>query len=67
MARVKIEFIFSHLSYEIKRAFIGTIKKNFPELQFDEQKIYKEFADTVSKECKKWENVPDDAVEKGDY
>jgi hypothetical protein len=67
MARIKLEDIFSHLGYEIKRSLTNTIKKEFPELEFDANKLYKEFLNNVGKESKKWEQVPDDAVEKGDY
>jgi hypothetical protein len=67
MARIKLEDIFSHLGYEIKRSLSNTIKKEFPELEFDQNKLYKEFLNNIGKESKKWEQVPDDAVEKGDY
>lgn len=67
MARIKLEDIFAHLGYEIKRSLTNTIKKEFPELEFDQNKLYKEFLNNVGKEAKKWEQVPDDAVEKGDY
>jgi hypothetical protein len=67
MARINLESIISHLGYEIKTAFANTIKKEFPDLKFDNNKLYKEFLSNISKESKKWEQVPDDAVEKGDY
>jgi hypothetical protein len=67
MARIRLEDIFKHLGYEIKRSLTGTLKKEFPTLEFDQNKLYKEFVETVGKETKKWEQVPDDAVEKGDY
>jgi hypothetical protein len=67
MARIKLDEIISHLGYEIKKSLTNTIKKEFPELEFDQNKLYKEFLNNISKESKKWEQVPDDAVEKGDY
>jgi hypothetical protein len=67
MARIKLEDIFKQLGYEIKRSLSNTIKKEFPTLEFDQHKLYKEFVDNIGKETKKWEQVPDDAVEKGDY
>ena len=67
MARIKLEDILAHLGYEIKRSLTNTIKKEFPELEFDQNKLYKEFISNIGKEAKKWEQVPDDAVEKGDY
>jgi len=67
MARIRLEDIFKHLGYEIKRSLTSTLKKEFPTLEFDQNKLYKEFVETVGKETKKWEQVPDDAVEKGDY
>lgn len=67
MARIKLEDILAHLGYEIKRSLTITIKKEFPELEFDQNKLYKEFISNIGKEAKKWEQVPDDAVEKGDY
>jgi len=67
MARIKLDEIFNHLGYEIKKSLANTIKKEFPNLEFDQHKLYKEFVENVSRESKKWEQVPDDAVEKGDY
>jgi hypothetical protein len=67
MARIKLEDIFVQLGYEIKRSLANTIKKEFPDLEFDQHKLYKVFVDYIGKETKKWEQVPDDAVEKGDY
>jgi len=67
MAKIKIEGVFKQLEYEIKRAFIKTIKKEFPDKEFDERRLYKEFADAVTGECKKWETVPDDVIEDARY
>ena len=67
MARIKLEDIISHLGVEIKAAFTNTIRKEFPDLEFDKNKLFKDFVNNIGKEAKKWEFVPDDAVEKGDY
>ncbi len=67
MAKIKIEGVFKELEYEIKKAFIKTIKKEFPEREFDERKLYKDFADAVTGECKRWESVPDDVIEREPY
>ncbi len=67
MARIKIDEIVKHLNYEIKRAFVKTIKQQFPDKQFDERELFNKFADYVAGECKKWEEVPDNFVEKGDF
>ena len=48
-------------------AFLKTVKTEFPESKFDDRELYKKFFDNVVNECKKWETVPDDIVEKGDY
>ncbi len=67
MAKIKIEGIFKHLEYEIKRALIKTVKKHFPEKEFDERVFYKDFAEAVTSECKRWESIPDDLVEREPY
>lgn len=67
MAKIKIEGVFKELEYEIKKAFIKTIKKEFPDREFDERKLYKDFADAVTGECKRWESVPDDVIEREPY
>lgn len=67
MAKIKIEGIFKQLEYEIKKAFIRTVKKEFPDKEFDERKLYKEFADAVVSECKRWESMPDDVIERELY
>jgi hypothetical protein len=67
MARVKIDEITKHLSYEIKKAFVRTVKQQFPDSEFDERELFNKFLDNVAGECKKWEVVPDNFVEKGDY
>ncbi len=67
MAKIKIEGVFKQLEYEIKKAFIKTIKKHFPDAEFDERAIYKDFAEAVASECKRWESIPDDLVEREPY
>lgn len=67
MAKIKIEGVFKHLDYEIKKAFIKTVKKYFPDKELDEKAIYKDFVDAVTAECKRWETIPDDLVEREPY
>jgi len=67
MAKIKVEGFFKQLDYEIKKAFLKTVKSEFPESKFDDRELYKKFFDNVVNECKKWETMPDDVVEKGDY
>jgi hypothetical protein len=67
MARVKMDEITKHLSFEIKQAFIKTVKQQFPNKAFDERELFNKFLDNVAGECKKWEFVPDNFVEKGDF
>jgi hypothetical protein len=67
MAKIKIEGVLKQLDYEIKRAFIKTVKKEFPDKEFDERKIYKEFVEAVLGECKRWESMPDDVIERELY
>ena len=67
MARVKIDEIVNHLGYEFKNALRKTVKIKFPDKEFDDRELFKKFVDTLSGECKKWEVVPDNFVEKGDY
>lgn len=67
MAKIKIEGVFKQLEYEIKKAFVKTIKKEFPDREFDERKLYKDFSDAVTGECKRWESIPDDLIEREPY
>jgi len=67
MAKIKIEGVFKQLEYEIKKAFVKTIKKEFPDREFDERALYKSFADAVVGECKRWESMPDDLIEREPY
>ncbi|MBN1633873.1 MAG: hypothetical protein JW917_06895 [Ignavibacteria bacterium] len=67
MAKIKIEGVFKQLEYEIKKAFIKTIKKEFPDKEFDERKLYKDFAEAVTGECKRWESIPEDLIEREPY
>ena len=67
MARIKIDEIVKHLGFEFKSSLKKTVKAQFPEKQFDDRELFNKFVDTLSGECKKWEVVPDNFVEKGDY
>ena len=67
MAKIKVEGVFKQLDYEIKRAFLKTIKAELPDAKFDDRELYKKFFDNVVNECKKWETMPDDIIETGDY
>lgn len=67
MTKIKIEGVFKQLEYEIKKAFIKTIKSEFPDKEFDERTLYKNFAEAVAGECKRWESIPDDLVEREPY
>jgi hypothetical protein len=67
MARIKIDEIVKHLGFEFKSTLKKTVKAQFPEKEFDDRELFIKFVDTLSGECKKWEVVPDNFVEKGDY
>jgi hypothetical protein len=67
MAKIKVEGVVKQLDYEFKKAFTKTIKTQFPESEFDERELYKTFFENLVNECKRWETMPDDVIEKGDY
>jgi hypothetical protein len=67
MARIKLEGILKHLNYEVKRALAETVRKEMPDAKFDEKDLSNKFIENVGKEIKRWETVPDDLIEKGDY
>ena len=67
MAKIKIEEIINHLGYEFKKVLSKTIKQEFPDVKFDEIALFNKFKSNVSVELKKWENIPDNLVEKSDY
>jgi len=63
MARVKIEDVVDHLSYEFRRALTDTIKKEIPDAEFNERQVFRTFKRNVYRKCNVWENVPDQYVE----
>ena len=67
MARIKIDEIVNHLCYVFKSTLKKVVKQQFPDKEFDDRELFKKFVDTLSGECKKWEVVPDNFVEKGDF
>jgi len=67
MAKIKIEDLVKHLGFEFKKALAKTVRKQIPEANFDERELFTSFLNSVSGEFKKWENIPDEIVEKGDY
>jgi uncharacterized protein (DUF433 family) len=64
MARIKVEDVLYHLDYDLKRALEATIKKHYPDVTVDRNRLYKTFLKEAYRKCSVWENVPDQLVEK---
>jgi len=59
MAKVMIEDIVDHLSYEMRRALEETFKTAAPSIPFDAYQLFREFVRNVGRKCSTWETVPD--------
>jgi hypothetical protein len=63
MARVKIEGILEHLDGELSRALDDTLRRAFPDLNFNARSLYRDFVRAADRKCSTWERVPDRYVE----
>jgi hypothetical protein len=63
MARVRIEEIVDHLSYDMKRALEDAVHRTLPDARFDRNHLFREFRRAVGRKCSTWEQVPDRYVE----
>lgn len=59
MARIKIEPIIDHLSYNIRGALKSAVRDTMGDISFDEYELFREFKRAVSRKCNTWERVPD--------
>lgn len=64
MAKVKIEEIVDHLSYEMRNALAEAVREHLPNATFDEDTLFQAFKSAVYRKCSTWENVPDRYVQK---
>ncbi|MDY0904533.1 hypothetical protein [Pedobacter sp. CFBP9032] len=64
MAKVKIEEIIDYIDTDIRKALSETIKKHFPNEDFNDREVFRTFKRMISRKCSSWENVPDGFVEK---
>jgi hypothetical protein len=62
MARIQVENVIDHLSYEMKRALKDAVKKTIPNANFSDQQLFRNFKRAVYRKCSQWENVPDHYV-----
>ena len=65
VAKVKIEEIVDHLSYEMRNALAEAVLEHLPNVTLDEDALFRTFKSAVYRKCSTWENVPDRYVEKG--
>lgn len=64
MAKIKVEDVVDHLDREFRGALKDTIEEMFPDLEFDDRELFREFKKKVYRKCSVWESVPDHLVEK---
>ncbi len=62
MAQVNIEEIIDHLDSDLRRALHDTLRHEFPDLEFDESRVFRQFVLQVGLKCSNWEWVPDQYV-----
>jgi hypothetical protein len=64
MARVKIEKIIEQLDSDLRKALRDAVRRVIPKVDFDERRLFREFARAVGRKCSTWETVNDSFVEK---
>ena len=64
MARIRIEDIVDHLDREFKEVLEDTIRKHFPSVSFNNDQLFRDFVRAIHGRCNRWENVPDQYVER---
>lgn len=64
MAKIKIEDVVDHLRREFTRALEATVKKHFPDAEFDSKELFKDFLKEVYRKCSIWEEIPDKLIDK---
>lgn len=64
MARVKIEDVIDHLSYEMKRALEDAVAEVARDARINRDELFRAFKRAVYRKCNTWEEVPDHFVEK---
>ncbi|MBR9763869.1 MAG: hypothetical protein GYB53_10175 [Rhodobacteraceae bacterium] len=64
MASIHVESVLSELDSDLKRALEATIKKEFPEAEFNRNALYRAFVKQARKKCSTWEQVSDGSVRK---
>jgi hypothetical protein len=63
MAKVQMEKIVEHLSYQMRKALAQTFENAAPGVEIDEYEFFREFRRSVARKCSTWEVVPDEFVE----
>lgn len=63
MARIKIVGILEHLDSELSRALEDTLRRAFPDSNFNARSLYRDFVRAADRKCNTWERVPDRYVE----
>lgn len=63
MAKIKTAEIVDHLSYQLKQALADALSRAAPDIEIDQQALFKEFKKAVGRRCRPWENVPGSTVE----
>jgi NAD dependent epimerase/dehydratase family enzyme len=66
MARIKIEDVIDHLSYEMRRALEDAVNNVAPDTKLDTHELFRAFCRGIRRKCNTWENIPDNLVERDD-
>jgi len=67
MARIKIEEVVYALDSQFKKALENTVKKTFPEKEFDSRMLFVDFRKELARQCQSWESIPNACVQREDY
>lgn len=62
MAEIHPEKVFESLRSEIRRALADTLHEHFPGLRFDEDEVSRAFVGALTRKCRQWESIPNDAL-----
>lgn len=67
MARIKIEEVVYALDTQFKKALENTVKKTFPDKEFDSRMLFVDFRKELSRQCQSWESIPNACVQREDF
>lgn len=62
MARVRLEDLVDHLDDELRAALKDAVRDTLPQVEVDEQALFRAFRQAIRRRCEHWERVPNDCI-----